>query len=162
MSVEAGDISIATESPLGEDLALIFQRHTADMHAETPPDSIHMMPRDALVSPAIGFFVLRLEGRPVAMGALKRWGGDRGELKSMHVLTELRGHGLARIMLEHLLDHARAEGLSALWLETGTQPGFAAARQLYTRAGFVECPPFGDYHPDPNSVFMTLQLDPDR
>ena len=30
-------IQIAAESPLTEDLALLFQRHTADMHADTPP-----------------------------------------------------------------------------------------------------------------------------
>jgi putative acetyltransferase len=38
------------------------------------------------------------------------------------------------------------------------QPGFAAARTLYARAGFAECGPFGGYGPDPNSVFMTRTL----
>jgi putative acetyltransferase len=28
----------------------------------------------------------------------------------------------------------------------------------YARFGFVECPPFGDYRLDPNSVFMALDL----
>lgn len=28
------------------------------------------------------------------------------------------------------------------------------------RAGFTECPPFADYRLDPNSVFMTLGLQP--
>lgn len=160
MAVEASDISIAAESPLNDDLDLIFRRHTADMHAETPPESIHMMPRGALVSPGIDFFVLRLDGRPAAMGALKRWGDNQGELKSMHVLGELRGGGLARLMLAHLVGHARAAGLAGLWLETGAQPGFLAAKALYAKAGFVECPPFGNYGPDPNSIFMTLKLDP--
>ena len=35
---------------------------------------------------------------------------------------------------------------------------FAAARALYARCGFIETGPFGDYVPDPNSVFMTLDL----
>ena len=34
---------IAEEHPLTPDLELLFQRHTADMHADTPPESIHMM-----------------------------------------------------------------------------------------------------------------------
>lgn len=152
------DMMIAAESPLSEDLALIFQRHVADMHADTPPESIHMMPREALVSPQIEFFVLRLAGRPVAMGALKRWGERQGELKSMHVLAEHRGGGLSRAILAHMIAHARHLGLTRLSLETGAQPSFAAARALYARAGFAECPPFGDYRPDPNSTFMTLDL----
>ena len=36
-------LTIAKESPIGADLALLMNRHTADMHADTPPESIHMM-----------------------------------------------------------------------------------------------------------------------
>ena len=39
--------TIAAESPLAPDLGLLFDRHTADMHADTPPESIHMMDRAA-------------------------------------------------------------------------------------------------------------------
>jgi putative acetyltransferase len=49
-------------------------------------------------------------------------------------------------------------GLSRLSLETGSWPYFLPARELYKRHGFLECPPFGQYVPDPNSVFMTLEL----
>ena len=152
------ELRIGQESPLGSDLGLLFQRHTADMHADTPPESIHMMPRGALVAEDIAFFVLRDAGHPLAMGAVKRIGPGHGEIKSMHVLSETRGRGLSRRMLEALLAHARAEGLTRLSLETGVQPTFVAARALYERAGFVECAPFGDYRPDPNSVFMTIDL----
>ncbi len=151
-------LSFAVESPLAEDLDLLFQRHSADMHADTPPESIHMLPREALVSPDIDFFVLRRSGRPVGMAALKRLGEGGAEVKSMHVLAEARGAGLSRLMLDRLIDQARRSGLTHLSLETGVQPSFVAARGLYARAGFAECPPFGSYRPDPNSVFMTLAL----
>ena len=150
--------TIHRESPLGPDLDLLFQRHTADMQADTPPESIHMLPASGLAHPAIAFFVARADGIPVAMGALKDLGGGHGELKSMHVLAEHRGRGLSRMMLNHLVDHALANGLTRLSLETGVQPTFVAAHGLYTRAGFSECPPFADYRPDPNSVFMTRAL----
>ena len=150
--------TIHRESPLGPDLDLLFQRHTADMQADTPPESIHMLPASGLAHPAIAFFVARADGIPVAMGALKDLGSGHGELKSMHVLAEHRGRGLSRMMLNHLVDHALANGLTRLSLETGVQPTFVAARGLYTRAGFSECPPFADYRPDPNSVFMTRAL----
>jgi putative acetyltransferase len=150
--------TIALESPLGTDLALLMQRHTADMHADTPPESIHMMDAAALASAGIWFFVMREEGQPIAMGAFKQIDDTHAEIKSMHVLAEVRGRGLSRLILEHLMDAARAEGFLRLSLETGVQPTFIAARALYENAGFKECPPFEGYWDDPNSVFMTKQL----
>lgn len=149
---------IAEESPLTPDLALLFARHTADMHADTPPESIHMMDRSALATPGIRFFVLREAGVPMAMGAFKRLGGAHAEIKSMHVLTEARGRGHSRRLLDHLMAEAARDGIARLSLETGVQPTFIAARALYARAGFTECPPFEGYGPDPNSVFMTRAL----
>lgn len=150
--------SIALESPLTPDLSLLFERHSAEMHADTPPESIHMMTRADLEAPGIWFFVMREEGEPVAMGAFKRIDKEHAEIKSMHVLAEVRGRGLSRRMLDHLIDAARAEGFSRVSLETGVQPTFIAARALYANAGFVECPPFDGYWDDPNSIFMTKTL----
>ncbi|MCT2538776.1 GNAT family N-acetyltransferase [Sedimentimonas flavescens] len=151
-------ITITLEHPVQEDLALLHARHHAAMHADTPPESIHMLPPDALAAPGITFFVMREEGRAVGMGAFKRIDPSHAEIKSMHVLMELRGRGLARMMLAHLITEAQAAGYSRLSLETGAQPSFEAARALYLTAGFVECGPFEGYGPDPNSVFMTLAV----
>jgi putative acetyltransferase len=151
-------IVIAEEHPLTPDLSLLFDRHTADMHADTPPESIHMMDRGALAAPGIRFFVMRDDGRPVAMGAFKRIDAIHAEIKSMHVLAEDRGRGLSKAMLDHLVTRAAQDGFARLSLETGVQPTFTAARALYARAGFTECPPFEGYRDDPNSVFMTKVL----
>ena len=149
---------IAEEHPLTPDLELLFQRHTADMHADTPPESIHMMDRTELAIPEVRFFVLRDAGEPLAMGAYKRIDATHAEIKSMHVLVEARGRGLSRAMLDHLLGEARKDGFTRLSLETGVQTTFVAARALYARAGFVDCPPFEGYLDDPHSVFMTKVL----
>lgn len=151
-------IEIRPESPLGTDLGLLMARHTADMHAETPPESIHMLDASELAQPGIRFYVMRKDGQAVGMGAFKQIDATHAEIKSMHVLAELRGRGLSRRMLDHLVAEARAVGISRLSLETGVQPGFAAARGLYARAGFVECGPFEGYREDPNSVFMTRAI----
>ena len=153
-----GALAISVESPLAEDLTLIFQRHWAEMQADTPPESMHAMPRGTLVSPEIAFFVMRVDGQPVAMGALKRLDADHSEIKSMHVMAEHRGRGLSRVLLDHLIRHARQQGMSRVSLETGAQPSFSAARALYEMAGFVQCPPFGSYSEDPHSVYMTAGL----
>ena len=151
-------IAIAEESPLAGDLGHLMARHTADMHADTPPESIHMMDAGALASPGIRFFVMREDGQPVGMGAFKRIDARHAEIKSMHIVHECRGRGLSRAMLDHLVMVATAAGFSRLSLETGSQAMFAPARGLYARAGFDACAPFEGYGPDPNSVYMTKHL----
>ncbi len=150
--------TIAREDPRGAELALLMDRHAADCREECPPESCHRMDPADLARPDIAFFVGRVGGVPVSMGAVMNLGGAEGELKSMHVLAEWRGKGLSRQMLDHLLAEARAMGLRRVSLETGVQPNFTSARALYARSGFIECPPFGSYRPDPASCFMTLAL----
>lgn len=152
-------LTFARESPLGADLALLHARHMAAMHADTPPESIHMLPPDALAAPEVSFFVMRRKGEAIGMGALKRIDPGHAEVKSMHILAEWRGQGLARRLLDLLMREGRAAGFARLSLETGSQPSFAAARGLYMAAGFVICPPFEGYGPDPNSVFMTRRIE---
>jgi putative acetyltransferase len=151
-------VSITRESPVSADLALLFQRHTADMHADTPPESIHMMDASELDMPAVHFFVAREGGVPLAMGAFKLLSGGLAEIKSMHVLSEARGRGLSKSMLAHVEAAALAAGVNRLSLETGVQPTFVAARALYERAGYEVCGPFEGYWDDPNSLFMTKAL----
>lgn len=150
---------VVTEaSPLGEDLHLLFTRHTADMHAETPPESIHMMDASTLAAEDVRFFVLRQAGIPQAMGAIKRIDDSHAEIKSMHVLREARGRGLSRVMVETLIDAARENGFRRLSLETGVESLFEPARQLYAKMGFEPCGPYGEYWDDPNSYFMTREI----
>ena len=76
----------------------------------------------------------------------------------MHTAAAARRRGVGSAILRHIVDAARARGMSRVSRETGSWPYFEPARALYAHHGFVECPPFGDYRPDPNSVFMTLTL----
>lgn len=149
---------IALEPPEQDDLALLHARHTAAMHEDTPPESIHMLPASALAAEGIWFYVLRDAGKPLGMGALKRLDAGHAEIKSMHVLAEARGRGLARGLLRHLVTAAQELGFARLSLETGSQASFGPARALYLAEGFCECGPFEGYRPDPYSVFMTREL----
>lgn len=151
-------IEIGRADPRAPELFDLFGRHTEAMHAESPPESIHMLDAGKLASDGISFFVMRENGHPIGMGAFKRIDADHAEIKSMHVLSERRGRGLSRMMLDHLLAQARAAGHTRVSLETGAQPAFIPARKLYERSGFKYCPPFEGYVEDPNSVFMTRPL----
>ncbi|RDD64547.1 GNAT family N-acetyltransferase [Thalassococcus profundi] len=129
------------------------------MRAQTPPDSCHVKTAEELTASGAQIFVLRdAEGAVQAIGAFETIGPGAVELKSMHTAEAARGQGLGRRLLEGLLHEARRAGADSAWLETGAEPGFAAARRLYESAGFVPCPPFAHYRPDPLSVFMTRRL----
>ena len=129
------------------------------MSALYPPESNHFLDVTALLVPNVRFFVAREGVRGVGCGALVvhgAGGASYGEVKRMYVDPALRGRGLGRLILDALEAEARAESLAFLRLETG--PKQPEALGLYRRAGFAERGPFGDYAPDPLSVFMEKRL----
>jgi putative acetyltransferase len=94
----------------------------------------------------------------LGVGALRQLSPSHGEIKSMHTVQTNRRAGVGTALLHHIIASARARGLRRLSLETGSWDYFHPAREFYRRNGFTECPPFGSYVADPNSVFMTLEL----
>lgn len=136
----------------------LLQGHVDQLRALSPPESTHALDLDGLRTPGVTTWVAREGGRVVGCVALSRLDPDHPELKSMRTDPAVTGRGVGTCLLRHVLDHARRSGLGSLWLETGAEDFFAPARRLYARHGFVECPPFGGYRPDPLSVFMSLSL----
>ncbi|TXK19399.1 GNAT family N-acetyltransferase [Homoserinibacter sp. GY 40078] len=151
MRVELGDLGDARVRRLLED-------HLADMFATSPPESVHALDVSGLQHPSVTFWVLADGERMLGCVALKELDPAHGELKSMRTDAAERGRGLGRMLLDHVLAEAGSRGYARLSLETGSQEFFLPARTLYARAGFRETAPFADYAPDPNSVFMTLDL----
>jgi putative acetyltransferase len=136
----------------------LLRTHLTNARAQTAPGSAHALDIAGLQSPDISFWTVWDGDRLLGFGALKRLTSDHGEVKSMHTVEAMRSKGGGSAMLHHIIAAARAGGLSRLSLETGSWEYFRPARTLYARHGFVECPPFGDYGLDPNSVFMSLDL----
>ena len=136
----------------------LLDHHFATAHAETAPGSAHALDLSGLKSPDVHFWSAWDGEHLIAIGALKRLSESHGEIKSMHTEQSHRRKGAGSAMLRHIMERARQMGLSRLSLETGSWPYFVPARALYRRHGFIECPPFGSYLADPNSVFMTLEL----
>lgn len=139
-------------------VAQFLQDHLAEMRRVSPPESVHALDLDALRRPELRLWAGWRGEQLVATAALKRLDAEHAELKSMRTDAALRGQGIGRQMLEHVLREARAAGHQRLSLETGSQPFFAPARALYARHGFEDCGPFGAYRPDPHSRFMTRGL----
>lgn len=137
----------------------LLRHHAAESRAQTAPGSAHALDLDGLRTPDIQLVAAwDPNGELLGVGALRRLTPEHGELKSMHVAAAGRRRGVGRAILRHLVGLARDAGLSRLSLETGSWLHFAPARALYASEGFAECPPFGDYAADPNSVFMTRSL----
>jgi putative acetyltransferase len=116
---------------------------------------------EALRAPEVTFWTLWDGEQLLGCGALKQLDPTHGEIKSMHTAVAARGRGVARRMVEHILEEARRRGYRRLSLETGATEDFAAARGLYSGFGFGYCGPFADYVLDPFSAFMTLELNPE-
>jgi putative acetyltransferase len=160
-------IRIDRDSPGRADVRQLLSEHLADMFATSPAESVHALDAAALSGPDITFWTARENSGVLGCGALKllepgQPGIRHGEIKSMRTAAHARGRGIATLLLAHILAEARERGYGRLYLETGSQDFFAPARRLYQRHGFSVCPPFAGYGEDPNSVYMTLALDPIR
>ena len=138
----------------------LLHTHVTRARAETARGSAHALDLSELRAPEITFWSVWEGETVVGVGALKRLSADHGEIKSMHTAEAARGRGVGSALLHQIMGSARARGMSRLSLETGSWAYFLPARALYARHGFTECPPFGEYRADPNSVFMTLELGP--
>jgi putative acetyltransferase len=149
-------LRISLEDPAQKEIINLLEDgeiHTASLY---PAESNHHLPLDALREAHVRFLVGRNDdSRAVATGALVLF-GNWAELKRMWVVPEMRGKGVSKTILEALEGIARQAGVRWLRLETGVKNHAALA--LYQRAGFTRCDPFGDYRPDPLSVFMQKQL----
>ena len=132
--------------------------HFDTNHAITPPGSVHVFDLSRLKARDVYFFSAWDDDRLLGVGAFKVLSPTHAEVKSMHTSKEVRRSGTGAAIMLHLIDEARARGITRLSLETGSFDYFAPARALYAKYGFSECGPFGDYKPDPNSTFMTREI----
>ena len=153
-----GSFVIDVDDPRRYDVRALLEQHLLFAAGNTPPENIHALPVDDLVDPTITFFSVRADGELLGIGAVKQLDPGHVELKSMHTAAAARRRGVARALVDHLVDVAAARGASRVSLETGTAEAFEPARSLYSGMGFVPCGPFGDYVETPDNTFMTRVL----
>lgn len=82
------------------------------------------------------FLIGTIEGRVVAMGALRRVSDDTGEVKRMRVRPELQRRGLGAKILDRLESTAKELGYSRLVLDTTTNQ--APAQAFFRNHGYRE------------------------
>ena len=142
----------------GDDVIGLLNEHLRGMSQNSPPESVHTLNIADLQKPEITFWSAWEEMNLVGCGALKELDKLNAEIKSMRTTSSYLRKGVARKILQHIMNHAKMSNYHRLNLETGSMADFEPARKLYVSFGFVYCEPFADYVVDPNSLFMTREL----
>ncbi|TGA98962.1 GNAT family N-acetyltransferase [Sporolactobacillus shoreae] len=151
-------MEIKTDDLTGDKIICLIREHLQGMAHVSPPESIHALDLETLRKPDITFWSAWEGGELLGCGALKELDSQHGEVKSMRTASSHLRRGVARRLLQHIIEEASVRGYQRLSLETGSQEAFEPARRLYTGLGFHSCQPFSDYAADPNSVFLTKTL----
>ncbi len=78
----------------------------------------------------------------VGFVAVKLYDPERsmGEISMLAVDPDYQGGGIATTLTEFALDRLKDAGVKVAMVETGGDPGYAAARRTYEKAGFVLLP----------------------
>jgi GNAT superfamily N-acetyltransferase len=153
------EIVPATDLPALTDARALIRAHiSAHSTAHDPASTAALVA--ALPAPyeppGGGIWVALLEGAAVGCVALQASGPTVGEIKRMYVEPAHRGHGVARGLVERVIEEARRRNYDTLRL--GTLATMHAAQALYKSFGFHEIAPyraveFGD------TLFYELSLD---
>ena len=80
--------------------------------------------------------LIYVDGAVAGMGRISKLREDAGEIKQMYNRPKFRGRGLAKEMLNRLMDRGRELGYSTFLLDVW-KLGYPA-RHIYTSAGFKE------------------------
>jgi ribosomal protein S18 acetylase RimI-like enzyme len=148
-------IVITRERPDSADGAALIAELEAHLAPLYPSESRHGYSVEKLIAQGVAFFVLRANDVPAGCGGIQLF-GEYGELKRMFVRPQFRGLGFGNLLIDHLAEHARANDVGLLRLETGIHQ--TAAIKLYERAGFQRVPPFGAYVDDPLSLYFERRV----
>lgn len=145
-------VPVPFEDPRAAALLAAFHAEMDERYPGSVPTAA--APGDFL---APGVFLLGLDdaGTPVACGGL-RPDPVGGEVKKLYAAPAARGTGAGRALLRGLVEHARAQGMRRLVLQTGTEQPEAVG--LYESEGWSPIAAYGPYADDPRCRCYALDL----
>jgi GNAT superfamily N-acetyltransferase len=159
--LESTTIEILRADVLSQVARQLIDALNAELTERYPEDGANFFRLDAeeVAEGRGAFLVAYMAGNPVGCGAVRRDDQKVAEIKRMYVAPAARGQGVGRRILSELEAEARRLGARRLVLETGPRQPDAIA--LYSGAGFLKIPLFGEYLNSPHpelSVCMAKEL----
>ena len=97
---------------------------------------------DVCASQETRVWVAEVDGTAVGFVAVKVFDAERsmGEIYMLAVDPDCQGGGIGTALTEFALDRLKDAGMKVAMVETGGDPGHAAARRTYEKAGYVHLP----------------------
>ncbi len=151
-------MKIISISPNRNDVAVLVKKSKEYISNLYPPESNHQDDIHELSKPNVLFIGAFEKDTLIGIGAVKVISIDRiyGEIKQVFVLPDHRGKGVGMFIMNALEKYLIEKGIKLVRLETGCkQP---EAIKLYKKLGYIKRSNFGEYKPDPLSIFMEKNL----
>ncbi|PXV56134.1 putative acetyltransferase [Dyella jiangningensis] len=153
--LKAPRLHFGIDDPDAPDVSPLIRELDGYLAELYPTGNIRPVTAQELKQANVTFLTARVDGTPVACGAIVRH-GDYAEVKRMYVLPACRGLDLGKQLLDALETEIARTGGKVVRLETGTAQ--AEALELYGHAGYRRCPPFGEHRANPRSICMEKAL----
>lgn len=103
-------MEIKVDDLTGSKVIALISQHLQGMSENSPPESIHALNLDGLKKPDITFWSAWEQGELLGCGALKELDDSHGEIKSMRTSSSHLRKGVARKILEHIIQVSRERG----------------------------------------------------
>lgn len=111
---------------------------------------------ETIYSPPGGSLLLAFYDKQIAgCVAVRKLEADACEMKRLFVKSVFQGFGIGKNLVIAVIEKARQLGYERMRLDT--LPSMAKAQKLYSSFGFKKIPAYR-YNPDPQTVFMELNL----
>ncbi|MDE7251890.1 MAG: GNAT family N-acetyltransferase [Acetatifactor sp.] len=100
-------------------------------------------------------YLVRCDGQVAGCIGLRRIDGQNCEMKRLYVRPSFRGKQIGEMLIQQVIEDARAIGYLHMLLDT--LPFLQSAIHLYQKFGFYEIPSYND-SPMETSIYMKLDL----
>ena len=114
-------MDIKIDDLTGSEVVELVREHLQSMALHSPPESIHALGLEALRKPEITFWSAWEGDELVGCGALKELDEQHGEIKSMRTSSSHLRKGIARRVLQYIIEEGKRRGYRRLSLETGSK-----------------------------------------
>src|SRR5215210_4016537 len=120
-------MNIKIDDLKGSEIFQLLQEHLRSMARHSPPESVHALDIEGLCKPEITFWTVWEDDELLGCGALKELDSQHAEIKSMRTSSLHLRKGVAKNLLNHIVEEARRRGYGRLSLETGSAEAFEPA-----------------------------------